>query len=600
LNEEGYQPLFTSIPFRTTEEFSGNAPDNGLGGEEHYPLYAGGSADLGQLLFQANDALLGGEGSVEKELDEDVESEISNGQTESDYLYDWSGGRPSLVDVLPDGKVAENSTFGAPHLHGAFSKGNPPDFSHVISSDGSRVFWSTLAGRNNNQRPTALYVRENPTQPQSPLNAQEECTDPVDACTIQIDKGIEGTGGGRFWTASDDGSKVFFTKGGLYEYEVNPVVGEAGVLTDLTPGVEVQGVIGASDDGDYVYYVDSTGELHMLHEGADGWEAPVSIATLSPEDGEEVIPFTGPAKENGGYVGDWVPDLGQRTAEVTPDGQGLVFMSNQSLKVVGFPDGYENHGQNEVYLYDATANSLFCASCSQSGEPGSSGILPISWSDTYISTLVSEGGDRVFFDSPSSLVQQDTNGQMDVYEWEREGSGSCGQGYASRGGCIYLLSGGTSSEPSWLLGADSSGNDAFVITRADLTADAQDETFKLFDARVDGVKPVLEPFCTGTGCQGTPAAPPTFATPSSVTYEGVGNFSAPVAVSPVTKSKARSLTRAQKLAKALTACKGKAKMKRKSCEAQARRRYGPVKSKKRAKKSSKAGLGSLVSGGGSK
>ena len=36
------------------------------------------------------------------------------------------------------------------------------------------------------------------------------------------------------------------------------------------------------------------------------------------------------------------------------------------------------------------------------------------------------------------------------------------------------------------------------------------------------------PVCTGTGCQGIPGAPPIFATPSSVTFEGVGNFAAPV------------------------------------------------------------------------
>ena len=30
--------------------------------------------------------------------------------------------------------------------------------------------------------------------------------------------------------------------------------------------------------------------------------------------------------------------------------------------------------------------------------------------------------------------------------------------------------------------------------------------------------------CTGTGCQGVPPAPPIFATPSSVTFNGVGNF----------------------------------------------------------------------------
>ena len=38
------------------------------------------------------------------------------------------------------------------------------------------------------------------------------------------------------------------------------------------------------------------------------------------------------------------------------------------------------------------------------------------------------------------------------------------------------------------------------------------------------------PLCTGTGCQGPPEPAPTFATPSSVTFNGPGNFPPPVAV----------------------------------------------------------------------
>ncbi len=589
---EDYQPLFTATPLRSPYEFGGGViPDSGSGNNEGSPVYAGGSADMGQLLFETNDDLLEGQGTLQKELSEDVKQEMAYNQPELDYLYDWTQGRLSLVDVLPDGKVAQNSTFGAPHFPSERPSGNPPDFSHVISGDGSRIFWSTLEGGGYSPKSTALYVRENATQPQSPLNGLGECAVPTDACTIQMDKGIEGEGGARFWTASNDGSKAFFTKGSLYEYEVNPVGGRPGVLTDLTPGVEVQGVLGTSENGDYVYYVDGTGELRLLHEDGNTWTAPVSIAKLSGQDGYEMQPFEGLdnfALNSEGYAGDWTPDIGQRTAEVTPSGQGLVFMSNQNLKVPGFPNGYPNDGQEEVYIYNAAQNELFCASCSQSGEPGSSGFIPVSWSDSYIPTLISEGGDRVFFDSPTSLVSRDTNGKMDVYEWEREGSGSCNQGDGADGGCIYLLSGGTSNEPSWLLGASANGSDVFVITRADLTADAQDELYKLFDARVEGYSPVIPPACTGTGCQGVPASPPIFATPSSVTYNGVGNFLPPNKSGLAVKAKGKSLTREQKLTKALKACRGKAKRRRATCDAQAMKKYG-IKSKTKRSASSKRG-----------
>jgi hypothetical protein len=107
-----------------------------------------------------------------------------------------------------------------------------------------------------------------------------------------------------------------------------------------------------------------------------------------------------------------------------------------------------------------------------------------------------------------------------------------------------------------------------------------------FDARVDGGFPVPgplpSPVCEGEACQGAPAVPPVFGTPGSATFDGAGNLT-PAAAAPV---KAKPLTRAQKLAKALEACKkDKAKKKRSSCEKQARKRYGAKKAT--AKKSKK-------------
>jgi hypothetical protein len=585
-DEESYQPLYTTLPKRSfrSGEFWGPTTDDGNQTEE--PSFAGGTSDMNDLLFEANDALLSGEGGfIERELDSDVGQEIaehkitkSNLKKEnSPYLYVWDQGRLALVDVTPNGTVLPNATFGAPHAAGERTPGNPPDFSRVISGDGSRVFWTALEGEGAAAVPKALYVRENPGEPQSPVNGQRECLVAADACTIQLDDAVGG--GARFWTASSDGDKVFFTKGGLYEYEMSSVPDKAGVLTDLTPGLEVKGVLGASEDASYVYYVDSNDQLYVLHDGSGGWEAPVPIAKLSPGDGEALPPIFGLdgfTTNEGGFAGDWVPGMGERTAEVTADGRGLVFVSTESIPVKGFPSGYANEGREEVYVYSATSNSLACPSCSQSGEPGSEGFIPVSWSNSHMPSLVSENGNRVFFDSGSALVPRDTNGKLDVYEWEREGTSSCQQGEGTDGGCVYLLSGGMSNEPSYLLGASASGSDVFIITRARLTSDAGDELFKLFDARVDGLNPPTSPACTGTGCQGVPEAPPTFATPSSVTYNGVGNFSPPptTTTSSLRSKSKKAPTRVQKLAAALKACKKMKGKRRASCDARARSRYG--------------------------
>jgi hypothetical protein len=510
--------------------------------------YAGSSENLGHLLFEANDALgvnpLGGV------------SPIYGGEEENN-LYDSVNGQLQLVNVLPDGSTEPNATFGAPAF-ALFSSYNneQPDFSRVISADGSRIFWSTVESEAEERfAPKALYVRESDTQPQSPIGPKGECTVPTDACTVQVDasQGPLGTsGGGRFWTASSDGSKVFFTDckrltndstavftvtgcinreqgewkpegSDLYEYDVH-----TGKLIDLTVdgnasdplGADVQGVIGASEDGEYVYFVadgvlasGAVGGQPNLYLGHGG--VTTFIATLSPAD-DHVQP------SDNGEVGDWRPGVGRRTADVTPDGHSIVFISKDSLT------DYPSEGSWEVYVYDAESEKLFCASCDPNGEPppvprAAAAYLPFGESLTYQPRVISEDGSRVFFDTPEPLVAHDTNGLPDVYEWERQGSNGCEQG----GGCVYLLSGGTSTDDSLLLDASANGEDVFMITRAQLVPQDLDENYKLYDARADGPRPLTPQACSGTGCQGVPSVPPTFATPASVTYEGVGNFSAP-------------------------------------------------------------------------
>ncbi len=378
--------------------------------------------------------------------------------------------------------------------------------------------------------------------------------------TVQVDEAVGG--GGIFWTATGDGSKVFFTKGDLYEYDVN-----TGTTTDLTPGVEAQGVIGASEDGEYVYYVDSEYKLSVWHAGSSKL-----IATLSPQDNEEALGYY-ITKQRAGTFGDWQTALSKRTAEVTPNGHSIVFIAFESLT------GYDNEvaGQRlgEVYVYDDEDNRLTCASCNPSGETPQtvrlnehSGFLPPSWSVTFLPQWMSSDGSRVFFDSSEPLVPQDTNGTVDVYEWERDDSGTCHE----TAGCVYLLSGGVNSSASSLVAESSSGNDVFIVSRAQLVAGIENEAFNLYDVSVSGSRPVLPPACSGTGCQGIPAAPPVFAVPPSVTFAGVGNFSPP-AMSTAT-SKKKALTRAQKLSDALRACRAKRGGERTKCEATAHKRFG--------------------------
>jgi DNA-binding beta-propeller fold protein YncE len=555
-----YHALFTATHLNRSAEEFGTA--NVGGGSLRALTYAGASADLSHMLFEANDALLEGEGKLETELNEDVKNEVKEGKN-GNNLYDSVGGRLSLINVLPNGKADVNASFGAPPP----GPNDPPDFSNVISTDGSRIFWTDLNTGD-------LYVRENGTS------------------TIQVS-----VGAADFWTATPDGRYVFYTEGEkLWRFDVEGKAGE--VREELAgAGAGVRGMVGVGinergEDGAYYAYFVANGvltskengeketarehepNLYLRHDGETAF-----IATLSPEDISKET-------SGGSSFGDLQPGLGHRTAEVTPDGRHIVFMSHRSL--TGYPNIGAEGPMTEVFVYSADANKLFCASCNPSGEPPSltkntaAAYLPVNYSNTRQPQWISEDGSRVFFDSTEPLVPTDTNGRQDVYEWEQEGVGGVGGcPPGSPNGCVYLLSGGISTDASYLIGSSASGNDVFIVTRAQLVPQDQNDNFNLFDVRVGGVQPLSSPACSGTGCQGVPPAPPIFATPASATFNGVGNFAPPL------KSAVKPLTRAQKLTKALKACKKKQqRKKRDSCEARARERYG---AKSKAKQTAKRG-----------
>ncbi len=571
LDGESYQPFFTEKPpNRAAGNFEAyEVPNFFAPVGEHQLLYGGASADLGSVLFEANDAFVG-TGAVD-------------GGPEKNNLYESVGGRLSLVNVLPNGSSEAGATFGAPPFR--IPEKNFADFGGVVSGDGSRVFWTDL-------NTGVLYLSEG-------VGSGSEKTVQVDASQA----GGAG-GGGRFWTANSEGTRVFFTDSDAAGLTSNTQAGSGnnlyvyeyltGRLTDLTAAAEagVEGVVGEGETqaGEYTVYfaargvldgsVNSQGvkaepgaeNLYMLKQGGQ----PRFIAALSEQDGIQAnVPLSPSGREE---IGDWQPGLGHRTAEATLDGRSLVFMSNDQ-SVGGHREEVDGVGLQEVYVYDSENGSLFCASCirdgvapefNQASSEGLGAYLPVSWSATYLPRWISGDGSRVFFDSDEPLVSADTNGEQDVYEWERDGSGEC----VESSGCVYLLSGGVGETTSWLVGASDSGSDVFMVSRTPLVPGA-DEAYNLYDARVGGVLPVASQACTETGCQGVPAAPPPFATPSSVTFNGPGNF-APTPPTPAvkTKTKLKPPTRAQQLASALKACHAKrGKARRRACEATARRRY---------------------------
>jgi len=596
-------------------------------GECGRPYYAGATPDFSQVLVQSEAALT--EGGEEAEEGEYPHAAYGEGCQQDCNLYDSAGSVLRPVNVLPDGVQVPNAAFGGP------SKGpNPPDSIGDISEDGSRAFWSDMQPGADEDH---IYMRINPSQSASPLGAHGECTVASDACTVAVS-----TGAAAYWGATPDGRYAYYVEAGkLWRYDSETqtrqlVVGE-GVKSEPA---RVQGVLGMNqvgEDGAYVYIiaeaalapgakplvcrtareeeVDALSEdkfeeereeedgllpagrgcnLYLLHAG----ETPKLVATLSPTDDR----IRAIELDTNTYFGDWRPDLGSRTSEVTPDGHAVLFESNLSL--TGYDNKYETpsetrYGAVEAFVYSTESSGLSCASCDPAGAPPQSAnrspatLLPATLSGTHGERWMSDNGSRVFFTTFEALVPQDSNGVPDVYEWEREGVGTCPVSAPALrdDGCVSLLSGGESSDYSFFGEADAEGNNVFIMTRSQLVPQDRDDKMDLYDVRVDGGSSEATLACTGTGCQGVPPAAPSFATPSSVTFTGTGNF-APATSSVKPKSAAQ--IRAEDLSKALKKCRAKHnRHKRKACEGQARKRYGPPQHKvSKAKKSSKHSVSS--------
>lgn len=515
--------------------------------------FAGASADHSQIAFQTQRGLTAG-----VEDTEEGEFEHAGYEERCDHscnLYDSAGDQLRLVNVLPNGEAVPNATFG-----GSSGTRNPPNLSNVLSSDGSRAFWTdTQPGPDQDH----IFVRENPSQPESPRGPQGECTIDVDACTIPVS-----LAGAHYWAATPDGRFVYYTEGeDLWRYDTAGNTREALVHEGLHgEGAGVQGVVGINQigpDGAYVYFVADAaltpGSEARSCEEVNPREEERSLAlgegcnlyllqggglklvtTLARSDNN----LRGVSFSSNTTFGDWQADLGSRTAQVAPDGRHIAFAS--TLPLTGYDSGQGREAPAvEAFVYAADTGRLACASCSPSGaahvstrgeEPRAT-ILPVSLSDTRMKHWLSDDGSRLFFQTRQSLLPQDNNGdRQDVYEWKREGTPGCPETTppSRDGGCVFLISGGESSDFSFLVDADAEGDNVFFATRSQLVPQDQDGKMDLYDARVGGGFPEPSLACQGAGCQGVPPAPPLFATPSSTTFTGIGNFPPS---GPVTKPK---------------------------------------------------------------
>lgn len=490
------QPLLTTTPPNRAAGFGGK------GSNVFETTYAGSSDDFSHQIFEANDALTSATDSAPESV---AGSEAENN------LYEWAGGDLRLVNVLPgNAETVPGAAFGSGTL---LKSGEPNSLAAVvtnaISADGSRIFWTSKAGQ--------LYVRED------------------GRTTVPI------ADAGRFLTASPDGSKVLLSDGCLYELASAECV-------DLTAGLGgFLGLVGQSDDLSHLYFADSavlTGEEQNGQGGKaqvgkpnlyDWSEGEVSFVTILLESDNHVTEYTG----------DWQASPAYRSAEASPGGNWLAFVSTARLtgvpnvgpcQIVGETGEYVDAPCAEVFLYDSKTGDLRCASCNSTGAAphGRSALRSIK---AAVGSLpqpryLTDAG-RLYFDSQDSLSYLDTNGNVeDVYQYEPEGVGSC----ATAGGCVSLISAGRGPVDSNFLAMDATGDNVFFTTRDRLVPADGDELIDLYDARVGGSSAGTLPSapCQGESCQQQGSAPSETG-PTSQAARDVENFPQP----PCPKGKVR-------------------------------------------------------------
>ena len=381
-----------------------------------------------------------------------------------------------------------------------------------VSNDGERIFWSVPGGGAGK-----LYVRIGAAQ------------------TVAVsEKGEEesGTSASWFWGAAVDGSAAIFSTGSdLYRFDVDS--------EETEPIAEgVLGVMGISEDASRVYFASS--EVLSEEANGNGEKAEAGKANLYLREGDGSIEFVATlASADLTQAVSKVPYL-DHTSLVSPDGAHAAFVSTAPLT------GYDNKGAEsgkateQIFRYDAEANELLCVSCNPSGgRPAARATIPFWQTGMHAARVLSEDGSRLYFESADVLAARDSNGKVDVYQWEEPGTGGCDEADGSfspqAGGCVDLVSSGQSPLDSRFVEADPTAGDVFFATGSTLLP--QDPgVVDIYDARVGGglpIPPTPPPPCEGDSCAAqvpTPEEP----TPASSDYTAP-----PAAPAPTTKPKKR-------------------------------------------------------------
>ena len=454
----------------------------------------GGTSDLRRVVFQM--AL----GPV-----------LTGAPNDALFVNDADGTR--LVSILPDGTPTPAAPASYPWQRG-YNDGTFVGMKaahsgiHGVSSDGRRVFFVTIGAI-----PAPVYLRDD---------------NRTLAITASQRTGDVGTVyGGHFIAATADGSQAWFESseqltnsapagGGIYRYDLASEAPTLVVPANDPAGLQLIDAM-PSEDNSHLYFQTTVALTADAVGGQPNWYvytngAPKLIAT-SPTAGT--------------------------MARVSRDGRYAVMRSSASLA------GAPNNGHVAIYLYDAEASSLVCASCRPDGSPSegdanldeqSPGVLQYSF--TAVRSITDDG--VLFFATRDRIATADLGSATDIYEFDH--------------GKTTMLTSGRNDADAFMADNSDDGRDVFFTTRDRLTLSDRDAgLLDLYDARRGGGFPdpaPARPACSDDGCQGAVPARPVLQAPGSSSSLGQGNAQLdPEAVKKTIKLSSMSAAARTQLAK---------------------------------------------------
>jgi hypothetical protein len=392
-------------------------------------------------------------------------------------LYEWVEGQRHLINLIPTSGTSCTGAQCTPapgaELGGGIPISGQPTWNvHAVSADGSRVVFTS-----NGQ----IYDRLNGTTTVEVSASQRTPAEP-------------GSSGAGYLETSVDGSHVLFisdgaltnnavngSRGSLYDYDV-----ESGRLTDLT----------AANEGlEFIPY----SVTRVTPDGA--YIAFESEASLTGYD--NTVSGGGSCGLSRGGAGE---QLGPKCTEV--------FLYDVAAN----------------RLICASCNPSGARPIGPSSLNGSTGNAGSAW--PYRPHNLSADGSRLFFTSRDALLPGATNGLYNVYEWEAEGSGGCQSSADNSGCLYLISDGSGTSNSYFADASESGNDVFFetgtslVGQDQDSLVDLYDA--RVGGGFASQGTPVVAPACTSLeGCRSPLSEPPAQLSVASAELHDSGNLLTP-------------------------------------------------------------------------